>query len=209
MGPFQKIVYLGDLKARRGRNPVFCKIEFKDDHLSVTGVIAPTRNGDCESCGQIEMSLQLDNFVSFAPGWNADLVAQFLETWRHWHLNDLRAGCEHQRAAGWKLCPGHYPSDEDKKSAVRPTCSGAMEPWASHLFDEATIAKAKTMLEAAGYNVYKAQRERYHCREDKLSQPCPVCGYKMGTAWLFEAVPEDVLTFLSHLPDTTVTPAWV
>lgn len=42
-----------------------------------------------------------------------------------------------------------------------------------------------------------------------LGKPSPVCGYKYGTSWLKEDVPEDVLQFLYNLPDTTREPAWV
>lgn len=42
-----------------------------------------------------------------------------------------------------------------------------------------------------------------------LCKPCPVCGYKYGTSWLMEEVPEDVIDWLFALPDTTVKPAWV
>lgn len=42
-----------------------------------------------------------------------------------------------------------------------------------------------------------------------LTKPCPVCGYKYGTSWLTEEVPEDVLSWLSELPETKKTPAWV
>ncbi len=40
--------------------------------------------------------------------------------------------------------------------------------------------------------------------------PDPSCGgYRYGSAWLKEAVPEDVLTWLNGLPDTDKAPAWV
>jgi hypothetical protein len=45
--------------------------------------------------------------------------------------------------------------------------------------------------------------------EGLLAKPCPVCGYKYGTAWNKESVPEDVLAWLRSLPDTEITPAWV
>jgi hypothetical protein len=35
--------------------------------------------------------------------------------------------------------------------------------------------------------------------EGLLGEPCSTCGYKYGTAWLREAVPEDVLRFLREL----------
>lgn len=42
-----------------------------------------------------------------------------------------------------------------------------------------------------------------------LCRPCPVCGYKYGSAWKKEEVPQDVINWLFNLPDTTVQPAWV
>lgn len=43
-----------------------------------------------------------------------------------------------------------------------------------------------------------------------LCRPCPVCGYKYGTAWLTEKVPEDVIEWLFSLPDNEGSdPAWV
>ena len=51
------------------------------------------------------------------------------EIWQRWHLNDMRAGCEHQR--GWT--------------------------------------------------------------KERIGQPCPVDGYKYGSAWLFEELPTDII----------------
>lgn len=42
-----------------------------------------------------------------------------------------------------------------------------------------------------------------------LCKPCPVCGYKYGTSWKKEEVPQEVIDWLFALPDTTVEPAWV
>lgn len=42
-----------------------------------------------------------------------------------------------------------------------------------------------------------------------LCKPCPVCGYKYGSSWLKEEVPQDVIDWLFSLPEPTVTPAWV
>jgi hypothetical protein len=45
--------------------------------------------------------------------------------------------------------------------------------------------------------------------EGLLEKPCPVCGYKYGSAWNKESIPDDVLAWLYNLPDTKITPAWV
>ena len=42
-----------------------------------------------------------------------------------------------------------------------------------------------------------------------LCKPCPVCGYKYGSKWLKEEVPEEVLDFLKSLPDSPTKPAWI
>jgi hypothetical protein len=42
-----------------------------------------------------------------------------------------------------------------------------------------------------------------------LTKPCATCGYKYGSSWLKEDLPEAVVSFLSALPDTDVRPAWV
>lgn len=38
---------------------------------------------------------------------------------------------------------------------------------------------------------------------------CPVCGYKIGSAWLRRDIPKSVIEFLCALPDADKTPAWV
>jgi hypothetical protein len=45
--------------------------------------------------------------------------------------------------------------------------------------------------------------------EGVLYKPCPVCGYKYGSSWLKEEVPQDVIDFLKSLPDASKQPAWV
>src|SRR5690606_29788063 len=81
---------------------VFCRIQFNGTKLSITGVEGPTRDGNCMGgAGQIIDTL--NQIKDFAPGWDADLAQRFRETWERWHLNDMRAACEHQRAEGWGL----------------------------------------------------------------------------------------------------------
>lgn len=42
-----------------------------------------------------------------------------------------------------------------------------------------------------------------------LCRPCPVCGYKYGSAWRKEEVPQEVIDWLFALPETEKEPAWV
>ena len=163
----KKILYLGMIhnsKNKRGM-PVFCNITIKQVYerivLRITGVINPNRHGGAYSCGQIADSLkEIDNFAS---GWDTGRVSQFMEVWKKWHLNDLRAECEHQREAGWEK---RLPDGR----------------WTGHLWEK---------------------------RGGILLKPCPVCGYKYGSAWLFEEIPADVLEYLDSLPAATRIPAWI
>ena len=40
-------------------------------------------------------------------------------------------------------------------------------------------------------------------------EPCPTCGYKLGTAWTKRSVPQEVIDWLERLPETDREPAWV
>jgi hypothetical protein len=74
----------------------FVKVEWDGMRLSLIGVEGPMSNGDCEgACGQIDMYEW--HFTLYAPGWDAESVKKLRDIWQRWHLNDMRAGCQHQR----------------------------------------------------------------------------------------------------------------
>jgi hypothetical protein len=103
-----KIVRLGTVEVWKNKQAdVFAEIKIENGNLSIWGVEGPQRNGNClGSCGQIEIHLKPED-VSLAPNWTRPLLENFLSVWRRWHLNDMRAECEHQRARGetWKTHP--------------------------------------------------------------------------------------------------------
>jgi len=45
--------------------------------------------------------------------------------------------------------------------------------------------------------------------EDAGLNPDPEDGYRYGSAWPKEEVPESVIAFLEQLPGSPITPAWV
>jgi len=45
--------------------------------------------------------------------------------------------------------------------------------------------------------------------EGYLGKPCPVCGYKYGSEWRREELPQSVYDFIAGLPDADTKPAWV
>jgi hypothetical protein len=145
-----KIVKLGKKETSGGRAySIYCEIRFDGKRLSISGVEGPLKSGNClGGCGQIDMHLkdEVEN-IKPAKGWNWPKLRRFFNIWENWHLNDMQAGCTHQRALNWG--------------------------------------------------------------NDKISKPCPECGYKYGSKWLFEPVPKDVIDFLEAVPETDTEPAWV
>jgi hypothetical protein len=194
---FHKVIHPFDYDMRNnGRKyPVFCEISITDDgRLSITGVEGPTHGGNCVGgAGQIDMHFQHDNpahddkrgylvpasALRFAPGWDAVTWLSLLEIWHDWHLNDMRSGCEHQRAMGWTYEDHHgvWVAEEIHSPEVDEYATGEVEI-----------------------------KMVYHEFE---GEACPVCGYHIGSSWLKEELPVWVWKFLRALPDTDRTPAWV
>lgn len=108
-----KIVNLGKtsvftLSGGRYLRDVFCEVTIQDGVLSIHGVVGPCKGGRCwGSAGQIQ-----DDIEGLIPdnGWNQEMVEEFLDIWREWHLNDMQAGSARQQAFlngfrkenGWK-----------------------------------------------------------------------------------------------------------
>lgn len=107
---------------------VFVEVHYRDGRLSLTGVEGPNRHGNAVgSCGQIDMhyahrdprdndprerALVRPADFNFAPGWDAGRWLDLLDVWKRWHLNDMRSGCEHQRALGWTYDTHRDPDPE-------------------------------------------------------------------------------------------------
>jgi len=96
-----KVIRIGKLEDLS----VFCRIEFKDGRLSITGVVGPMKSGNAlGSCGQIITGFaeydrrghtSVTNIVP-ASGWTVGYIRRFFDVWDRWHLNDMRAGTPKQ-----------------------------------------------------------------------------------------------------------------
>jgi hypothetical protein len=186
MEDFERILNPGTVPHRqegRAPVPVFVKVKYRDGRLSITGVEGPLRNGNAVgSCGQIVDTLARKDFTP-TPGDGAFWAMKsrkLRQVWERWHLNDMRPECTHQRALGWV-----------EKAAVKV----AVKPPAPFNY--------KTEEKGLGWLYEKEHPEGLLCR------PCPECGYKYGSEWRREEVPESVLRFLYECPEAATTPAWV
>lgn len=177
MNDFEKIVNPGCFNPGYENDkvyPVFVAIKYKEGKLSITGVEGPTKSGNARGgCGQIT-DFEL---VTLSEGWTSALVDTLRDIWKRYHLNDLVAGCEHQRALGWHK----RRLDPDIGIGWKFGKHANMSSWA---------------------------RPEEHPR-GVLGKPCPVCGYKYGTAWKVEEIPQWAIDCLKGLPTSEKTPAWV
>ena len=220
-----KIVHVG--RVEEGR--VFCRINYDGKRLSISGAVEPKSNGDAASCGQIIDYVAEIEIDQLAPGWTSELRDLYVDVWKCWHLNDMRAGCEHQHA-GWypeqeivlvtyRLNTEIFQSQQKiQKQAQERLAAG--ETVTLTLEEQAILALPLEQVLGAeqdgGPNYTEHKRETKAAGwvypkehpEGLLTRACTVCGYKYGSAWLHEDVPADVLAFLAALPETDVTPAW-
>lgn len=176
---------IGFYRAHGARYRVEVEIELAGGRLAISGTSGETRaNGEFRTsygdpiggaAGQIIE--ELEQVDEFAAGWSAERRDQLAAIWRRWHLNDMRAGCEHQRAAGW----GEKRIDESKPAGSygRHFPGQRQDSW----------------------NLLGWIREDEH-PDGLLSRACEVCGYRYGSAWLREELPADVVAFIEPLVST-------
>ena len=177
MTNFQKILYIGK-RNEKFSGKIFIQIKYKNKKLSITGVEGPLINGNCTgSCGQI-LSVLKSNLV-FAKKWNTQKALKLYSVWDKWHLNNMQAGCIHQRKANWEA--KRIDPKELKNLNVHKDKNGIYAIWVT--------PKEHT--------------------QGLLGVKCPTCGYKYGSAWLHMDVPESILVWLQNLPESNIIPAWI
>lgn len=159
--------------------------------LSMVGVEGPYFNGNCSgSSGQCHDAL--DRLTDLDSGWTPEMVRRLKAEWERWHLNDLRAGCEHQRKAGWET----RPIDPGKPlNAYGKHCHTPARATAQGLDPEGP----------ATWNMLVWVTPKEH-PDGLLGVRCAECGYRYGTEWRYEPVPEDVLKWLASLPGEVQLP---
>ena len=248
-----KVMRIGRLKGdqrTRETGDIFIKAKIEDGKLSISGVIGPMRSGNAKGgCGQIDMEfshrdpaqddkrtyqLTTPGMIEFAPAWDAEKWFDLLDIWSRYHLNDMQAGCEHQRQ-DWQpkkeLIIVIYRLNDETTKEQGQIKARAMEgleavgqvkltehdqrilalPW-----EIKRPAKSSLSVDLAKVYAEKSRETKLACwvRESEhpdgiLSKPCSVCGYKYGTAWRKEELPQSVVDFINSLPDTDKQPAWV
>jgi len=206
----------------------------KGPALSICGVVGPTPSGNAYSCGQC-----VDDIREGTPTkmWSKSMLDKLCNIWERWHLNDMRAGCEHQVGEDWdaskrvsmykyKMTPTlREQSDKLHNRVTRDVgqgCNVRLSGDELRLYNAPYFINSDSANAPAGYELYKEETKPvsslYPMDSDTkwcdkhplgiLTKPCPVCGYEWGSSWCYEPLPQDVIDWLKNLPDTDKTPAW-
>ena len=241
----QKTIRIGSQKewnyncTKEIQAPVYCRIEYKDAKLSITGVVGPRYNGNCAgSCGQIYDSIDINNY---AKSWSKSKVAKFIDIWKEWHLNDICAYTPDMKKAGWdKLA-----SKEIYKYAFTMTSEARREckELKISILDAATndniyklddrqkkLLVSEIYKDVYGYKQPEApefMELSIHWQTKKPDIETKTLGWtnveehkdgllgrelngkKYGHSWFKHEVPQDVLQFLVDLPRTDKNPEWI
>jgi hypothetical protein len=172
--------------------------------------------------------------IDFAPGWDKEKWFDLLDIWKTYHLNDMQPACEHQRkdwdarkeveiieyswsdkfygmmqkAEHGELTAKEYSIFSDISPYVKAVVTAINRPKypsaaVADLLTGGWIKEKKREHKAAGWVHEKEHPEGLLCR------PCPVCGYKYGSAWLRMDVPQEIIDKLFNFPDADTIPAWI
>ena len=90
--------------------------------------------------------------------------------WKLYHLNDMRPYDEHQKALGW-----------DKQAK-----------------EEVTVYRWRRAFNSC-YTQARGQMVFDNCEEGLIGKPCPVCGYRYGSAWKREEIPDEDIKIIEEL----------
>ena len=242
-----KILSQGIYRVSDGRAQIEWELVNKDGKITFTASGSHPRGG-----GQC-----LDQFLEDYP--EDEMVRRIHTVWSRWHLNDMHAGCEHQREMGW----GHGHDVALSISEANPVQLKSLQEYAlnklaskrekfiKETLDEWSDSRRKryeaaqkilghTLSIHEGNEVDRAveflrnppkqqERPRYQggrgltsaeeltlarkmlelvknnaeaefpvqlkseIFENSIGAPCPVCGYRYGSAWVYEPIPEDII----------------
>lgn len=189
----------------------------KGPELSMCGNVWRVDKRDIISGGQNLDHIKDDIHELRIPAAQLD---RMIDVWRRWHLNGMRAGCEHQRATWgdvtrtvevvtYKLT--HDAQRLRDKTRARladaalrgelleltPTERALAElaDWFRPIFDAPDADSPFSGCYEVKSREQKAIGWTYPHEhpEGILGKSCPTCGYKYGTAWRYEPLPADII----------------
>lgn len=217
---------------------VYAEIEYKDGELTIHGVIGPRSSGNCDgSFGQCVDEIRkgtptenwtaemLKRFCEIWDEWHMNHSRPYCKHQKDLGWNQLAV--KRVTLYNYHLRAETFSAQRSLKNHIKEVISvtgtATLTEEEKELWNLPISKKTWEPMDDPRYEPQKKYDWNNGATEEKalgwlspdehpdgiLGKPCPVCGYKYGTSWLKEDVPEDVLQFLYNLPDTTRKPAWV
>jgi hypothetical protein len=203
---------------RKGKRLYIIEINIKDGNASFSGTLYNKRilESHMIGCGQLQDSIICKN----------EYEKKLVELWNRWNLNYMHPYCEHQKALWdcreevqvntWKYTYGSilYKRREKTKKVMKRKLANQERVKLGQL--TAWLLFTKLWLNNAEYNALSDYQKKFFMLEKTetktvgwlyekehpkgiLTKPCPVCGYKYGTDWKKEELPEDLMETLLEL----------
>lgn len=196
-----------------GKAHAYAKIKYENGRLSIRGIVGPKRNGDCMgSAGQC-----VDAIRSGKPteDWTNEMLQKFCDIWDEWHFNDMHPYCNHMKELGWAEQAQEKVKvmkwDRSKETMYANVGYGVTRyndelpehPEFYEFKEKDCLGRSNTEYKMRGQISYSEHPLGF------IGRSCPVCGYKYGTSWIKEEVPQNVIEWLFSLPKSETQPAWV
>lgn len=195
-------------------NRVTVDMEYKEENgkkrFSVSASVWNSRRSDIIAGGQC-----LD---TIAPYVNDPFYTEILRLWKLYHLNDMHPECEHQAAAGWrneaakKVNLYKFTMTTEAISEQHKIKNAVIQ--AAKDGESLRLSKEKRLVLSLDYSItthsdtlpetlapyYKLKETEIKAlgwlKETEhpngiLSKPCPVCGYKYGSSWVYFPIPKN------------------
>jgi hypothetical protein len=182
----------------------------KGPEFAACGEIWNPRHTDIYCGGQC-----VDEVASYFPHHNK--AQRLVEIWKQWHLNGLNPDCTHQRK-NWNNAKEIVLTQYQPKWEIYFGYKGyqSLHPQHSELtrikklgFEKDDTFQWKTVLDERTEELNKLVDEgKFLRREERkksgwvypsehpdglLTKPCEVCGYKYGSAWVYEPLPQEII----------------
>lgn len=173
----------------------------------------------------------IPDFVKTLEGESKDELNAIYELWKKYHLNDMHADCEHDihgKVESEKITlytysfKGFYSELDDKLKLIEnnsllrsniklPNYLKAVKNNYRYSFtSEYSLSHFPRKIR----KLYKLDKTETKTRgwvhyDEKwtpsgvLCKPCPVCGYKYGTAWIYRPIPNNDLERIYELMNLT------
>lgn len=224
--------YYGDAKA-------YAKIEYENGKLSICGVVGPKRNGDCTGgAGQYVDEIRsgkptedwtnemLQKFCDIWDRWHLNDMNPCCEHQRElgwldkakeyvtlYHFRLKREVIESQEAAKKEAITALKEGRIFKPTEEQTRLANLNYSFVSYKENTPEGYEAKNPLYPGDTGAIEKKMLGWLKPEEHpeglLCRPCPVCGYKYGTSWVKEEVPQVVIDWLFSLPESRTKPAWV